>query len=112
MSFEQFEAIMRGEYDSPARQIQVHSELESFDFRRFMASEDITEESVGLKRLVDYINDLSPQCPKDFRSEPQKVRYLRKAVFALEWARQPLPVHHLGLHVEPVRHCPSGGTPI
>ncbi len=51
---------MRREYDSTARQIQVHSELETLDFRRFMASKGITEESSGLKKLVDYIKKPIP----------------------------------------------------
>ncbi len=81
---------MRREYDSTARQIQVQSELETLDFRRFMASKGITEESSGLKQLVDHINNLFPQCPSDFRSEPEKLRYLRNAVVDVEWAHQPV----------------------
>ncbi len=73
MSFGQLEAIMRGEYDSSVRQIQVHSEQETLDFLRFMASKDITEESVGLKRLVDRITTYPRSVPKT--SDPNHRRF-------------------------------------
>ncbi len=90
MSFEHLERIMREEYDSSARQIQVQSELETLALRRCMASKGITEESDGLKRLVYHISVLSPRGQKEFRCDAQRVRYLRNAVLDLEWAKQPV----------------------
>eukprot|EP00171_Calliarthron_tuberculosum_P003553 IDg3553t1 len=55
-----------------------------------MSSREITDESVGLKKLVDHISQLSPQSPAEFRSEPQKIRFLRNAIVDLDWAHQPL----------------------
>eukprot|EP00171_Calliarthron_tuberculosum_P000598 IDg598t1 len=55
-----------------------------------MSSKEITDESVGLKKLVDHISQLSPQSPAEFRSEPQKIRFLRNAIVDLDWAHQPL----------------------
>ncbi len=82
--------MMRAEYDSPARQIQVRSELEGLDFHRYMSSSDISDESTGLKQLVDHISNLSNQCPPEFQSDPQKIRFLRNAVLDLPLAHQPV----------------------
>ncbi len=62
MSFEELEAIMRRDYDSPARQIQVTSELETLDVRRFMSFKCVTEEFPGLKQLMYHISAISSEC--------------------------------------------------
>ena len=72
--------VMTKEYVSDARQLQVKATLEILPLRSFMQDEDISDVSSGLSKLFEHINELSPQCPPDFRSDAHKVDYLRKAV--------------------------------
>ena len=55
-----------------------------------MEEKDITTPSIGLTKIVEHINILTPQCPRDFRSDALKTRYLRAAVKGLPWAKTPV----------------------
>ena len=48
-----------------------------------------TDESVGLSKLIDQINALSPQLRPSFQTDEHETRYLRRAVMAHAWAQQP-----------------------
>lgn len=93
MDFHELSQIMLKEYVSDARQLQVKDTLENLRLQSLMRSHDIKEVSSGLTRLVDTINELSPQCPKDFRSDSHKIDYLRRAIsepFFRDWASIPI----------------------
>ena len=83
--------VMTKEYVSDARQLQVKATLEMLRLRSFMQDEDISDVSSGLSKLVKHINELSPQCPPDLRSDAHKVDYLRRAVAEYQdWPRIPI----------------------
>lgn len=51
-----------------------------------MATHSLSSESEGLTKIFVYIESLSPQCPHDFRSDENNIRFLRSAVIDHEWA--------------------------
>jgi len=86
MDFESLESVMVKEFDSDARQLAVHSELDRITLERVMAEAEITDTDSGLTALVEKINILTPQCPPNFRSEDNKTRFLRNAFLRHGWA--------------------------
>ena len=86
MSYEQLVGMMLTEYDNDARQLAAQSELENITLRKVMKEEEITDLGRGLKRLIDRIVKLNPQCPQEFRTEKNRIRYLRSAVMKESWA--------------------------
>ncbi len=55
-----------------------------------MTAHSLATESEGLKRIVEHIERLTPQCPVGFRSDENKIRYLRSAVLGYEWSLTPI----------------------
>ncbi len=55
-----------------------------------MVTRSLTTESEGLTKLVEHIERLVPQCPPGFRSNENKIRFLRKAVLGFDWALVPI----------------------
>ncbi len=55
-----------------------------------MAAHSLATEYEGLKRIVEYIERLTPQCPVGFRSHENKIRFLCSAVLGYEWALTPI----------------------
>ncbi len=90
MSYDEVRELMKLEYDSDSRQLQVHSTLENLRLDVFMATRSLTTESEGLTKLVEHIEQLVPQCPSGFRSDENKTRFLRKAVLGFDWALAPI----------------------
>ena len=90
MGYRQLVRVMIDEYDSDARRLAVQSELEMLTLHRLMVEKGISDEGVGLSKLVERINVLTPQCPPNFRSESNKIRYLRSAVLDRDWAQTPV----------------------
>ena len=82
--------IMSRHYNSETRKLQLQSEIDSRDLPSFMRKHQITDNSLGLTKLVDHINALAPQLPVGFGNEIYKTRYLCRAVMRLEWAQQPI----------------------
>eukprot|EP00171_Calliarthron_tuberculosum_P023610 IDg23610t1 len=60
--YEQLECLMKTEYDSDSRQLQ----------------------------MVEKIHRLTPQCPAGFRADENKLRFLRSAVISHDWALAPI----------------------
>jgi len=87
MDFDTLASVMVEEYDSDARQLAVHSELDRITLARVMSDNDIADLDTGLTTLVEKINVLTPQCPAHFRSDENKLRFLRNAVIRQEWAQ-------------------------
>lgn len=90
MSYPELVALMVKEFDSDARQLQVQSDLAVLRFGVFVAANNITADSAGLTAIVNEINHLVPQCPPEFRSQSNKMRFLRTAVRDVHWAYQPV----------------------
>lgn len=85
MTFAQMEKVMRNEFESDARRLQVHMTLRGLSISRVMSdNDDVTDESEALNWLVKRINKLTPQCPEGFRSEDNKIQFLRDAVLGKE----------------------------
>lgn len=83
--------IITQEYLSDARQLQVKSLLENSRLCTFMKDKGISDVATGLSKLVDHINELSPQCPPHFRSDAHKIDILRKAVAEYQsWSCTPI----------------------
>eukprot|EP00171_Calliarthron_tuberculosum_P020181 IDg20181t1 len=89
-SFEDIIKMMMGEYNSNSRQLQVQSVLETLKLKTFMTEKEVSSLSVGLTKLVDHIERLSPQCPPGFRGDSHKIRHLRSAMINCSWARSPI----------------------
>lgn len=80
---------MRRHYNSETRKLQIQSKMDSLDLGIFMQKNEITDQAIGLSRLVDHINELAPQLPYGFGDDAHKTRYLRRAVMRLRFAQQP-----------------------
>ena len=57
---------------------------------RVMQTHEITDKGDSQKKLVNRINILTPQCPPGFRSESNKIRFLRSAVLDRAWDQTPV----------------------
>ena len=91
MSFEQMAQTMLHEYNSDSRQMQVKDRLETLRLKSYMNENGISDVSEGLSKLVEHIEEFSPQCHVDFRSDTHKINYLRKAVAEYkEWSQSPI----------------------
>ena len=72
---------MKKEYDSDARRLASHSELNRVTIDKVMEYEEITDLDTGLTKFVDKINSLTPQCPGPFRGDLNKLHFLRNEIF-------------------------------
>ena len=90
MSFDDMAEMMVKEYNSDARQLQVQGTLEILRLDKYMTEHEITDVSDGLTKIVNLIENLTPQCQPQFRSDSNKIVYLRKAVLGHEWAKGPI----------------------
>ena len=90
MSFEKMAKIMVDEYNSDSRQLQVQGMLETLRSERYMAEKEISSHSDGLTKIISLIERLTPQCQPQFRSDSNKINYLRKAVLGFKWAMTPV----------------------
>ena len=79
MDYSHIIAIMRRHYNSETRKLQLQSEVDSLDLSSFMRKHQITDQSMGLAKLVDRINVLAPQLLHGFGDDQHKTRYLRRA---------------------------------
>ena len=90
MEFTEMETLLVHEYNSNARQTQVRIKLESLSFEKFMVEESIEDTGKGLTKMVELIEDLSPQAPNSFRDDSHKIGYLRKALTTQTRAHGPI----------------------
>ena len=74
------------EFDSDANQLEAQNSLELLTLEKIMREDDESDPKVALENLIIRINNLTPQCPKEFRSEKNMIRYLRQAVLQENWA--------------------------
>lgn len=80
MSYYEMVTVLLHEHVSDTRQLQAKGTLEVPCLRKFMHKSDIVDVSLGLTKLVEHINELVPQCLRDFRTDAHEIDYLRKAV--------------------------------
>ena len=90
MSFEDMGNMMLREYNSDARQLHVQGILEGLRLKKLMEENGITNISEALTKIINLIEELTPQCQPQFRSDANKISYLRKAVLSYEWAKGPI----------------------
>lgn len=91
MSYGEMVNVVLTEYVSDARQLQFKGMLETLRLRTFMKEKEIAEISLGLMKLVEHINELATQCPRDFRTYSHKIDDLRKALTEFQiWSRIPI----------------------
>ena len=60
----------------------------SLDLATFMSEKQIVDNSLGLSKLVNFINARVPQLPTDFGEVDHNTIYLRRAVMSHDWAEQ------------------------
>ena len=82
--------IMHRQYNSESRQLQAQTKMENLKLADIMTEHTITDTGQGLQKLIDTINTLAPQLPKNFADDAHKARYLRLALINVDWARQPI----------------------
>ena len=74
------------EFDSDPRQLEAQSELEGLTLTKIMGKSGDFNFNISLDQLVKRNNSLTPQCPRQFRSDDNKIRCLRSAVLQQDWA--------------------------
>lgn len=79
---------LRNHFVNPQIQMRNHLDLSSLKFDKFLEKSGSPHEA--LKSILDYIRNKSKQVPADFRSEGQKIQYLKNAIMTQEWAEFPL----------------------
>ena len=89
-TFDEISAKIRRHYNSDASKMSLQSEMDSLDLTALMQKHEITDFSLGLKRIVDFINSWAPQSFHGFADDKHKTTYLRSAVMRFEWAQNPL----------------------
>ena len=82
-------AMMLRLYNSDAR-LQVQGTLEFLRLHKYTTEHEITDISEALTKVVNLIESLTPQCQPQFRSDANKIVYLRKLVLGYEWAKVPI----------------------
>ena len=81
---------LRARHDTPHRKLSLQSEIDSLNFDEFMARHQIQDEKELLRRMVEYLNNITPQLVDCFYTESNKMRYLRNAVLGKKWLSTPL----------------------
>lgn len=87
MTYGNIANTMQKEFNSDARQLRTPQGLDTLTFMKFMDEKEVTSPYIGLIRIVEHINIPTPQCQREFRSDPLKTRYLHAATKGLPWAK-------------------------
>ena len=90
MQFEEMAQMMTKDFNSNARQIQVYGIISKLHITSVMAEHEISSFTVGLNKTVSIIEEMSPQCPPHFRSEPHRIGHHRNAVLGHSWSKTPI----------------------
>lgn len=85
LSFEELADVMLYEYHSYARSLAIQFELKILTIKQFMADHEITDDA-GMTKIVEHTDSLTPKFPPNFRTEINKIRFLRHAVLMKPWA--------------------------
>lgn len=82
MPFNQLASVMTNKNDSDTRRLAEQFELKVLTLKKFMADRYITDNSEAVTKIVDRMSASTLQCQSNFRSEPNKIRYICNAVLA------------------------------
>ena len=69
-------------YNTPHKKLPNQSEVDSLNFDEFMSRHQIQYEKEFLCRMVEYLNNITPQLLDGSHTESNKTKYLRNAVLA------------------------------
>lgn len=72
---------MASKNDSDARRLEVQFELEMLFIENYVTDRSISDDTIELSKLVEYINVLAPQCAPNSCSNSHKIHYFCHAVF-------------------------------
>ena len=70
--------------------MSLQSEIDSLTFDDFMERHQIWDEKEALRRIVKYLNSITPQFAEGFHTESNRIIYLRNAVLDKKWAATPM----------------------
>ena len=76
---------LRARYNTSYRNSSLQSEVDSLSFHDFMVHHQIQHEKECLRRIIEYLNNITPQIVDDFQTESNKIRYLRDAGLGEKW---------------------------
>ena len=81
---------LRARYNTLHRKLPLQSEVDSLDFDDFMARHPIQDEKECLRRVDEYINNITSKLVDGFHSESNKIKCLRNAVLGKKYESTPL----------------------
>ena len=90
MPFQEIVTIMRRQYSSETRKLQIQYEMYSLDLTVCMHNNDIKNARIELTRIIDRINSPAPQLPAGFGDDAHKNRYIIRAFMGQDWAQTPI----------------------
>ena len=85
-SFEEAVRVIYGHFNSPDVQQRVKTDMSTLSLTKFADKEGSIPK--GLSALATYIANRTPQCPPCFRTEANKVDFLKQAVLDQSWAKE------------------------
>ena len=74
MSYQMVVDKLRARYNKPNRKLSLQSEIDSLNFDDFMVCHQTQDEKECLRRMVAYINNITPQLVDGFHTESNKIR--------------------------------------
>ena len=89
MAYDDIANAMIAQYNPPHRKAALLSEVDGIRFSTFKQIHGIDNDRTALNRMIKYLDHLVPQLAADFQTEAQKTRFLKNAVFGLEWSITP-----------------------
>ena len=81
---------LRERYYTPHRKLSLQSEVYSLSVNDFMVRHQIQDEKECLRRMVVYLNEITPQLVNGFHTESNKIENLSNTVFGIKWENAPL----------------------
>lgn len=79
---------MMNEYESDARHLNEQHELEMLKFDMVLMENEISDEVSSLTKLMKRISILSTKCTPGFRSEANKILFIRSVMIDNTWAER------------------------
>ena len=74
MPLDQIIMRMKRHFNSESRKLASQYEMDGLNLTKFMEKNEISDQSRGLSKLVDYVNALAPQLPQGFGDDAHKTR--------------------------------------
>ena len=80
MPFQMAAGELRAIYNTPHRNLSLQSEVDSVNYDEFMAGLQIQYEKEFLRRMVEFLINITPQLVDGFHIESNKKRFPRNEV--------------------------------